>query len=41
MNKAGKPVNARQKLRSVYSSIGHDSARKHVAGTARYVDDIP
>ncbi len=25
----------------MYSAISHDSARKHVAGSALYVDDIP
>ena len=31
----------RRKIRSVFSEITHDSAHKHVAGTALYVDDIP
>jgi xanthine dehydrogenase large subunit len=35
---SGKP---RRKIRSVFSAISHDSARKHVAGSALYVDDIP
>ncbi|MDX2428589.1 MAG: xanthine dehydrogenase molybdopterin binding subunit [Xanthomonadales bacterium] len=30
----------RRKIRHVHSAIGHDSASKHVAGTAVYVDDI-
>ena len=29
-----------QKTRAVFSAITHDSARKHVSGTALYVDDI-
>ena len=32
---------ARRKIRSVFSAISHDSAHKHVAGSALYVDDIP
>ena len=31
---------ARRKTRSVYSAISHDSAHKHVAGSALYVDDV-
>ncbi len=31
----------RRKIRSVFSAISHDSAGKHVAGSALYVDDIP
>ncbi len=31
----------RREIRSVFSPISHDSARKHVTGQARYVDDIP
>ena len=31
----------RRKLHRVFSAISHDSARKHVAGSALYVDDIP
>jgi len=31
----------RQQIRTVYSAITHDSAAKHVAGSALYVDDIP
>jgi xanthine dehydrogenase large subunit len=31
----------RRKIRSVFSTIHHDSASKHVAGQALYVDDIP
>jgi xanthine dehydrogenase large subunit len=30
-----------QKMHHVFSGIAHDSARKHVAGTAHYVDDLP
>ncbi len=30
-----------QKLRSVHSAVAHDSAGKHVSGTALYVDDLP
>jgi len=30
----------RRKIRSVFSAISHDSARKHVTGQAHYVDDI-
>ena len=32
---------ARRKIRSVFSAINHDSAHKHVSGSALYVDDIP
>ena len=32
---------SRRKIRSVFSAISHDSAGKHVAGSALYVDDIP
>lgn len=32
---------ARRTIRSVYSPVSHDSARKHVAGSALYVDDVP
>ena len=31
----------RQKIRSVFTDVTHDSARKHVMGSALYVDDIP
>ena len=31
---------AKQKIRHVHSAISHDSASKHVAGTAVYVDDL-
>ena len=31
---------AKRKIRHVHSAISHDSASKHVAGTAVYVDDI-
>jgi len=31
----------RQKVRNVFTSVTHDSARKHVSGTALYVDDLP
>jgi xanthine dehydrogenase large subunit len=31
---------ARRRIRSIHSSVTHDSARKHVSGTALYVDDI-
>lgn len=31
----------RRKIRNVFSAIGHDSARKHVAGNALFVDDLP
>ena len=31
----------RQKIRNVFSNITHDSAGKHVSGTAIYVDDLP
>ena len=30
-----------EKIRSVHSAIAHDSAAKHVSGTAFYVDDLP
>ena len=32
---------AERPLRSVHRSIAHDSARLHVTGQARYVDDMP
>ena len=32
---------ARRKIHHVHAAISHDSAGKHVAGTAVYVDDIP
>ncbi len=32
---------ARRKIRNVFSDVSHDSASKHVSGTALYVDDIP
>ncbi len=41
VNDPGHNANPRRKLHSVHSAIAHDSARKHVAGTALYVDDIP
>ncbi|MGA9573269.1 MAG: molybdopterin cofactor-binding domain-containing protein, partial [Lysobacterales bacterium] len=41
MNDARDSAATRRKIRSVYSAINHDSARKHVSGTALYVDDIP
>jgi xanthine dehydrogenase large subunit len=31
----------RQKIPNVFSGVTHDSARKHVSGTALYVDDLP
>jgi len=31
----------RQKIRNVFTRVTHDSADKHVSGTALYVDDIP
>ena len=31
----------RARLRAVRSGLPHDSAHKHVAGTAMYVDDLP
>ncbi len=31
---------ARRKIRNVFAAISHDSAHKHVSGTALYVDDI-
>ncbi len=31
----------RQNLRNVFAAISHDSAHKHVAGNADYIDDIP
>jgi xanthine dehydrogenase large subunit len=31
----------RQKISNVFSDVSHDSARKHVSGTALYVDDLP
>lgn len=34
-------ANTRQKIRSIFSAISHDSASKHVEGRAVYVDDIP
>ena len=34
-------VTTKQKLRSVFEAVSHDSAHKHVAGSAHYVDDIP
>lgn len=34
-------ANHRRKLRNVFSATRHDSAHKHVAGTALYVDDVP
>jgi len=30
-----------QKIRNVFSAVTHDSADKHVSGTALYVDDLP
>jgi xanthine dehydrogenase large subunit len=30
-----------QKMRHVFTGISHDSARKHVAGSAHFVDDLP
>ncbi len=30
-----------ESIRNVFSEITHDSARKHVSGTAFYVDDLP
>jgi xanthine dehydrogenase large subunit len=32
---------SRQKIRNVFSNITHDSASKHVSGTALFVDDVP
>ena len=40
MTELKKSRKARRKNRSVFSAISHDSARKHVAGSALYVDDI-
>ena len=34
-------LKARRKIRNVFSELTHDSAAKHVSGTALYVDDIP
>jgi len=31
----------RRKIRNVHATVTHDSARKHVSGTAFYVDDLP
>ncbi len=31
----------RRKISNVFSDVSHDSARKHVSGTALYVDDLP
>lgn len=31
----------RQKIQNVFSAVTHDSAGKHVSGTALYVDDLP
>ncbi len=31
----------KQELRTVFADVSHDSAHKHVAGSADYVDDIP
>jgi len=37
-----KPTNTtRKKISNVFSDVSHDSARKHVSGTALYVDDLP
>lgn len=41
MNDTKNTAQARRKLQHVYSAISHDSAIKHVAGSAVYVDDIP
>jgi len=41
MNDTGNSTESRQKIHSVHAAISHDSARKHVTGTALYVDDIP
>jgi xanthine dehydrogenase large subunit len=41
MTKPATQGKSRRKLRRVFSAISHDSAHKHVAGSALYVDDIP
>ncbi len=41
MSDSGTINKARRKIRNVFSEVSHDSAGKHVSGTALYVDDIP
>ncbi len=41
MSDPKRTTRARQKIQKVFSSIAHDSARKHVSGKAFYVDDLP
>jgi xanthine dehydrogenase large subunit len=41
MNESVKNPESRPRIQSVFSAISHDSARRHVSGTALYVDDIP
>lgn len=40
MSNSKNPGQKRRKIHHVHSAISHDSASKHVAGTAVYVDDI-
>ena len=39
--KAAKKIGPEANLRSVRKALPHDSAAKHVAGEAIYIDDIP
>jgi len=41
VNDSNSTADVKQKIRSVHASVAHDSARKHVSGSALYVDDLP